>query len=99
MSGFKLGGTVAQAQAGIVIAINRVNEIYERDLGIRLMLVGNNDQLIENGGNVSFTNGDVFAMLDENQVWLDQELTSWDLRYRPCFRYRCWRCRLPGGSL
>lgn len=73
-----LGGTVAQAQAGIVIAINRVNEIYERDLGIRLMLVGNNDQLIENGGNVSFTNGDVSAMLDENQVWLDKSLFSWD---------------------
>jgi len=72
-----LGGTVALAQAGIVTAINRVNEIYERDLGIRLELVGTNDQLIEDGSNVSFTNGDVFAMLDENQVWLDKKLFSW----------------------
>ena len=32
-----LGGTVALAQAGIVTAINRVNGIYERDLGIRLL--------------------------------------------------------------
>ena len=72
----KLGGTVAQAQAGIVIAINRVNEIYERDLGIRLVLVGNNDQLIANGVNDSFTNGVVSAMLNENQALLDQVLTS-----------------------
>jgi hypothetical protein len=71
-----LGGTVALAQAGIVTAINRVNGIYERDLGIRLQLVDTNDELIENGDNVSFSNGNVFAMLDENQVWLDKKLTS-----------------------
>jgi hypothetical protein len=74
----ELGGTVALAQAGIVTAINRVNEIYERDLGIRLTLVADNDQLIENGGNVSFSNGNLLAMLDENQAWLDQQLTSSD---------------------
>ena len=37
------GGTVAGAQAAIVIAINRVNEIYQRDLGIQLMLVDDNE--------------------------------------------------------
>jgi hypothetical protein len=73
-----LGGSVALAQAGIVTAINRINEIYERDLGIRLTLVGKNDQLIENGGNVSFTNGDTFTMLDENQRWLDSQLAGTD---------------------
>jgi hypothetical protein len=67
---------IVQAQAAIVTAINRVSAIYERDLGIRLELVGTNDELIENGDNVSFSNGDVFAMLDENQVWLDKKLTS-----------------------
>lgn len=68
-----LGGTVTLAQAGIVTAINRINEIFERDLGIRLTLVGNNDQLIENGDNVSFTNGNTFSMLNENQPWLDSQ--------------------------
>ncbi len=72
----ELGGTVMLAQAGIVTAINRVNEIYERDHGIRLTLVANNDQLIENGGNVSFTNSVGFLMLAENQVWIDSVLGS-----------------------
>lgn len=76
-----LGGTVALAQAGIVTAINRINEIYERDLGIRLTLVGNNDQLIENGDNVSFSNGDTFTMLNENQPWLDSQSTKLGFDY------------------
>jgi len=65
---------VTQAQAAIVTAINRVNEIYESDLGITLMLVTNNDQLIENGSNVSFTNFSPELMLDENQVWIDSQI-------------------------
>ena len=65
---------VTQAQAAIVTAINRVNEIYESDLGITLMLVANNDQLIENGSNVSFTNFSPILMLNENQVWIDSQI-------------------------
>ena len=57
-------------------AINRINEIYERDLGIRLTLVGDNDKLIENGGNVSFTNGDTCTMVNENHPWRDSQRTS-----------------------
>lgn len=71
-----LGGSVAEAQAGIVTAINRINLIYERDLGIRLMLVGSNDQLIESGGNVNFSNNNTFALLEENQVWIDSKIGS-----------------------
>ena len=62
------GGTVALAQAEITTAIFRVSGIYERDLGIRLRLVGTNDQLIENGGNVSFSNYDAIRLLQENQA-------------------------------
>jgi hypothetical protein len=65
---------VVRAQVEIVTAINRVNEIYERDLGIRLTLVGKNDQLIENGGNVSFTDGDPTRMFSENQAWIDSKI-------------------------
>ena len=62
------------AQAGIVTAINRVNAIYERDLGIRLMLVGNNDQLIEVGGIPGFSNDNTFALLEKNQEWIDSKI-------------------------
>ena len=62
---------VGNAQAAIVTAINRVNQIYERDLGITLELVANNDQLIENAGNVSFSNTDPFSLFLENQCWID----------------------------
>jgi len=68
------GSAVDQAQAAIVTAINRVNVIYERDLGIRLVLVANNDRLIENGGNVVFSNGNGSRMFIENQAWIDLKI-------------------------
>ena len=40
------GSELADIQAEMTIAINRVNEIYERDLAITLVFVANNDQLI-----------------------------------------------------
>jgi hypothetical protein len=64
------------AQAAIVTAINRVNQIYERDLSIKLVLVASNDQLIERGGNVSFSNGNPAQMFVENQAWIDFKLGS-----------------------
>ncbi len=67
-------GNVSAAQSAIGVAINRVNEIYERDLGIRLTLVANNQTLIENGGNVTFTNNNAFAMFGENQAWIDAQI-------------------------
>ncbi len=60
-----------QAQDAIVTAINRVNQIYERDLGIRLVLVANNQQLIDNGANVSFSNYDPTAMFKQNANWIN----------------------------
>lgn len=40
------GGSVEQTLAAIVTMVNRLNEVYQRDLSIRLELVANNDQLI-----------------------------------------------------
>jgi hypothetical protein len=37
------GGTVAAGLAAIVTTVNRVNEVYERDIGITMALVPNND--------------------------------------------------------
>ena len=70
------GGTVTGAQAAIVTAINRVNEIYQRDLGIQLMLVSKNEQLIENPGDGIFSNEDPFQMFIENQAWIDSTIGS-----------------------
>jgi len=42
----KHGGTVAGAMSAIATTINRVNQVFEQDLGIHLSLVENNDKLI-----------------------------------------------------
>ena len=69
-----VGGTLQLAMAEIVTAINRVNEIYQRDLGIKLVLVGNNDQLIYQGDvNADpYSNDNGTKMLGENQTNIDQ---------------------------
>lgn len=45
------GGTVADGLAAIVTSINRVNTVYERDFSIRLILIGNNDQVVHTNPN------------------------------------------------
>ncbi len=75
-----VGGTKAAALSEIVKTINRVNEIYQRDLGVKLELVANNDRIIFDVG----TNADPYsdpafgleALLDENQKTLDARIGS-----------------------
>jgi len=72
----------ALAQAEIVTAINRVNQIYERDLGIRLQLVAGNEQLIELDGSprlppsTNLNNLNLGSLLTQNQLWIDFILGS-----------------------
>lgn len=42
----QFGGTVASSLAGIAEVLNRVNDVFERDLGIHLTLIENNDKII-----------------------------------------------------
>ncbi|MBO0331229.1 reprolysin-like metallopeptidase [[Muricauda] lutisoli] len=42
----EMGGTVADALAGINATITRVNEVFETDLGVTLELIPNNDLII-----------------------------------------------------
>lgn len=67
------GGTVANAIAAQVTTMNRVNGIYERDLGVTLSIVPNNDLLVYEGDPIAdpYSNGDAFAMLGENQSNVD----------------------------
>jgi hypothetical protein len=71
------GGSKAQALAAVVTTINRVNQIYNRDVAIQFMLVANNDDVIyTNGATDNYTNTDAFAMLAENENNLDAVIGS-----------------------
>jgi len=57
----KFGSTVAGGLAAVTYMLNRVNEIYEKDVGVHLTLVANNDKIIyadrakdpyKSGGNI-----------------------------------------------
>ena len=60
------GGNVANTLAEIVTAIGRVNEVFERDLAITLVLIANNDLLIKtNPSTDNYTNDDLAELLIE----------------------------------
>jgi len=66
------GGTKPAGQAAIVTTVNRVNQVYENDLSIRMVLVGNNsDVVFTDAGTDPYTNGTVEAMVGENQTECD----------------------------
>jgi len=60
----------AAVQAAMVVTMDRVNEIYERDLGVTMQFISNNQDVIYLGNTSSdpYTNNDGFAMLSENQT-------------------------------
>ncbi len=66
-----VGGSLETAMSEINTAINRVNQILGRDLGIRLFLVSDNDKLIDVNGEAGFTNSNAFLLLIENQAFID----------------------------
>lgn len=66
------GDVVTNTMAEIVTAIGRVNEIYERDLAIRLILVDNNEALIKtDAANDGYTNDSIDSLLEQNQIITD----------------------------
>jgi len=65
----KFGGTVAGGLAAITTALNRVNQVYERDFSVRMTLVPNNNLIVyTNSATDPYTNGDGVAMLGQNQT-------------------------------
>lgn len=63
------GGTVARGLGGVVSAINRINQIYETDLALRLVLVPNNNLLIyTDASSDPYNNASGLTMLDQNQT-------------------------------
>jgi hypothetical protein len=66
----------ATVQAAIVVSINRVNQIFERDFGVTLQLIDNNDQLISLGdtNNDGYTNDDLSELINENKIQIDTKI-------------------------
>ena len=56
----------------MVVSMNRVDGIYEREVAIRMVLIGNDDLIVYTDGDTDpYTNDDGATMLDENQDNLD----------------------------
>ncbi|GAA4374125.1 hypothetical protein GCM10023186_05400 [Hymenobacter koreensis] len=63
------GGTVALALSGIVTTVNRVVGVYEKEVAVRLQLVGNNANIIyTNAATDPYSNGNPGAMINEAQT-------------------------------
>ena len=66
------GGNVPDVMDAFVVSMARVNGIYERDLGITMVLIPDNDDLIFLNGNTDpYTNNNGGAMLGQNQNTID----------------------------
>lgn len=66
------GGTVVGALGAMVVTMNRVNGIYEREMAITMQIIGNNDDIIYlNGATDPYSNGSEATMLGENQANLN----------------------------
>jgi hypothetical protein len=66
------GGTVEAGLAAIVTAVNRLNGIYESEVGVGFILAANNDRLVfTDAATDPYSNTDALAMLAQNQSALD----------------------------
>ncbi len=71
------GGTVALAQAAQVTSMNRVNQVYQREMAIRMNIIGNNNLIIyTNAGSDPYTNNNGATMLGQNQTTCDAVIGS-----------------------
>jgi hypothetical protein len=66
------GGTKPLVLSEMVIAMNRVNGVYEQDTAVRMVLIANNDLVIYLDGTTDpYTNNNGSTMLGQNQTTLD----------------------------
>ncbi|UYZ63102.1 reprolysin-like metallopeptidase [Hymenobacter weizhouensis] len=70
------GGTKSGALSAIVTSINRVNGVFEKEVAVRMVLVGDNDKVVYTTSNDPYTNDDGGAMLTQNINTLNAVLGS-----------------------
>ncbi len=69
------GGTVPGGLAAVVTAMNRVNQVYETEVGVHMELIANNDTIIyANAADDPYSNDG--NALNQNQSNLDSEIGS-----------------------
>lgn len=72
-----VGGSKSSAMAAIVTTVNRLNQVYERDLSIHFQLISNNDDLIYTSPTSDpYSNEDASAMVDENIININSVIGS-----------------------
>ncbi len=68
---------VGCAMSAMVVSMNRVDGVYEREVAIRMVLVANDNLIVYTDGTTDpYTNGNGATMLGENQSNLDAVLGS-----------------------
>ena len=71
------GGTVPQALSAMIISMNRVNLVYETEVAVRMILIGNTDTLIfTSSTNDPYTNNSGSNMLGQNQTTITARIGS-----------------------
>lgn len=75
------GASLANTMTEIILTIMRVNTIYERDLGITLNLIGQNNKIIETVDNGLLNNENSLVLLGQVENWIDTRLTNGDADY------------------
>lgn len=70
------GGSTTQALSKIVSTLNRINQIYQRDLSIKLQLVSGTEVIYTDPASDPYTNSSAFNMMFENQKNLDNVVGS-----------------------
>ncbi|WP_027376152.1 reprolysin-like metallopeptidase [Kaistella palustris] len=66
------GGTVPKALAAMVVAMTRVDGVYEKSVSVTMVLVANTDELIyTNAATDPYTNNNGSTMLGQNQTNID----------------------------
>ena len=70
------GGDVGQTIASINVWLNAANAIYERELSVRMILVGNNSQVVYTSEPDPFSNGDPSTMLAQVRTTLRDQIGS-----------------------
>ncbi|MDH3390151.1 MAG: M12 family metallo-peptidase, partial [Gammaproteobacteria bacterium] len=75
------GSSVANTYSAIFSTMSNVNFVYERDLGIRLVLVADNNLLYETMDFGLLNNNDEFVLLGQVNDWIDSRLPGSDSAY------------------